>query len=112
MFPLTGGGGGNGTYLIIYLWYLYIKEEKISDKAETAERTVDFWSLFFPDTILDKIVLYTNQKIHEDMEGKQYTEVQLRKSPHMKPVDKVTSSLYRNYSNRYPKNYVIISSLL
>jgi hypothetical protein len=98
--------------LIIYLWYLYIKEEKISDKAETAERTVDFWSLFFPDTILDKIVLYTNQKIHEDMEGKQYTEVQLRKSPHMKPVDKVTSSLYRNYSNRYPKNYVIISSLL
>lgn len=66
------------------------KGEKISPEAEAAETTADFWGLFFPDTILDKIVHYSNEKIAEDMAKKNYTEDQLSKKPHLKPLDKVS----------------------
>lgn len=65
------------------------KPEKISAEAEAAETTADFWSLFFPSAIIDKIVEYTNEKIVEYLERSQYTDDQLRKKPHVKTLDQV-----------------------
>jgi hypothetical protein len=65
------------------------KPEKISAEAEAAETTADFWSLFFPSAIIDKIVEYTNEKIVEYLERSQYTDDQLLKKPHVKTLDQV-----------------------
>lgn len=42
------------------------------------------------DTILDKIVLYTNQKIDEDIEKANYSKEYLEKQTHIRHTDKVS----------------------
>jgi hypothetical protein len=70
------------------------KPEELSDEAKEAKTTEDLWSLFFTDTILDKIVQYTNEKIDEDVQKKQLTAEQLRRFPHMQQIDKVLVHLF------------------
>jgi hypothetical protein len=65
------------------------KPEKLSDNALAAKTTAELWGLFFTDNMLDKLVMYTNDKIQETLDKKQYTPAQRRKNTHLKTVDKV-----------------------
>jgi hypothetical protein len=76
------------------------KPESLSVSAKEAKRTADLWGLFFTPTMLEKIVLYTNQKIQEDLDRNQYTAVQRRKRPHLKYVDVVC----------FPLSYILFSA--
>jgi hypothetical protein len=66
------------------------KPERLSDPAQAARTTAELWGLFFTEAMLGKILKYTNEKIMETLEKKQYTAAQRRKNPHLKPLDKVT----------------------
>jgi hypothetical protein len=69
------------------------KGEKISTEAEAAETVDQLWSLFITEEMLDKMVLYTNQSIAEEVENLQYSTERLRKSPYIRPIDKVCKPL-------------------
>jgi hypothetical protein len=71
--------------------------ESISNEAKAAETTGDLWSLFITEEMLDLIVLYTNQKIDEDIQTNDYTEEQIRKHSHIRHVDKVRSESIHQY---------------
>jgi hypothetical protein len=64
--------------------------EGISDKAKEAETTGDIWGLFMTKEILERVVLYTNQKISEDIVKNAYTEEYIRSHSHIKHIDMVS----------------------
>lgn len=71
------------------------KPRRLSREAQEADTTLELWKLFFTEKMLDLIVERTNQKIEEDLANTERTAEFLKKSPHLKPVDKVNYlSLY------------------
>ncbi len=66
------------------------KGEELSNEAKAADTTGDLWSLFFKEATLDKIVLYTNDKIRETMEKNMYNAQDLAKQTYIKFIDKVS----------------------
>ncbi len=70
------------------------KPEQLSPEAQEAKTAADIWGLFFSDTMMSKMVKYTNDKIQETLDKKQLTLEQIRKAPHLKPVDMVSTVLY------------------
>jgi hypothetical protein len=87
------------------------KPESLSARAKGAKSIADLWGLFFTPTMLDKIVLYTNHKIQEDLERKQYTPAQCRKRPHLKSIDIVSFPLLTLVANTWfssPMFYLIL----
>jgi hypothetical protein len=66
------------------------KSEELSDAAKAATTTEDIWSLFITDDILDEIVMYTNQKIDEDILKAKYSKDYLEKNNHITHIDKVS----------------------
>jgi hypothetical protein len=70
------------------------KPEQLSPEAQEAKTAADIWGLFFSDTMMSKMVKYTNDKIQETLDKKQLTLEQIRKAPHLKPVDMVSTVPY------------------
>jgi hypothetical protein len=77
------------------------KGEKISAQAEAAETVDELWSLFFTDEMLEKIVIYTNESIAEEVDNLQYSAERMRKSPYIRSIDKVCNVLIQ-YPSQLP----------
>ncbi len=69
------------------------KPQELSAEAKAAKTNDQFWSLFITGQILEVVEKWTNQKIAEDLEEKQYSVEKLRKCPYLKQTDKVNLCL-------------------
>ncbi len=68
------------------------KPRTLSREAQMAEKPIEFWELFFTSKMLDLIVEHTNEKIQAEIDDRRHetgSEEFLKKSPHLKIVDKV-----------------------
>jgi hypothetical protein len=66
-------------------------DRRLSAQAQAAVTPKQHWECFFTDEILELIVEYTNMKIAESIQEREYTAERLQQSPYIKPVDKVKS---------------------
>jgi len=65
------------------------KPRSLSEEAKAARTYTELWNLFFTESMLDKLVEYTNQKIDDNFVKNNYTRDRLNKSPHLRHTDKV-----------------------
>jgi hypothetical protein len=70
------------------------KREGLSPRAQAAVRIVDIWGLFFTPEMMMKVVRYTNEKIQETMDKNTFSRADLKKKPHIKSVDLVSSRFF------------------
>ena len=68
------------------------KPRALSEEARAAASPVELWQLFFTEEMLELLVRYTNERIAEDIQENlfRYTEENLKKAPHLKPVGMVS----------------------
>jgi hypothetical protein len=71
------------------------KGRTLSKEAQEAKKPIEFWELFFTAEMLDLIVDHTNEKIQAEIANRRQvtgSDEFLKKSPHLKTLDKVRNS--------------------